>query len=295
MVVPLGEREAVLPIVAVQREFGITLDSDDGRMLAMIAASLDFVSALRVGDPLPSEVLSGAASWTPDPEHLRIATARLHLQLIDWLSPDGGNRPELDAISLLAVAEDPRLREQVQDALIQAAATLGLESAADVVQRIEQLGGELAYIEALRDRLLRRGRAMAAKVERLSRGWRGGATQIETLGQVKRLSGIALRQLAARFQELDRQTGEVMAALRNVEGQQAVIRAHRDWLYRSQRAWEPILAEWDAAGEVDEGTLALLNRTYRFLAPRFMPVTEWISVLNPSRTAVVNRSPRMIW
>ena len=127
MVVPLGEREAVLPIVAVQREFGITLDSDDGRMLALVAASLDFVSALRVGDPLPSEVLSGAASWTPDPEHLRIATARLRLQLIDWLNPDGGNRPELDAISLLTVAEDPRLREQVQDALIQAAATLGLE------------------------------------------------------------------------------------------------------------------------------------------------------------------------
>ena len=55
-------------------------------------------------------------------------------------------------------------------------------------------------------------------------------------------------------------------------------RTNRDWLYRSQRAWQPVLDEWDdAAGEFDEGSRALLGRTYRFLAPRYMPVTEWLS------------------
>ncbi|HEX5326924.1 MAG TPA: hypothetical protein VFW75_09680 [Acetobacteraceae bacterium] len=295
VVIPLGERDAVLPFTALEREFNIPPDSEDGRMLHLIAASLDFVSVLRSGDPLPSEVVSGAASWKPDPGHLQIATARLRMQLIEWLDADSGRRSGMDATSLLAAAEDPALRRLVQTAIGRAATALGLASPTDVVQRIERLGGELAYIEALRDRLLRRAQAMAAKIERLSRGWHGGASQVETVGQVKRLSAIALRTIAGRFEELDGQTSEVITALRNVESQQALIRGHRDWLYRSQRAWEPILHEWDRTGEMDGGTLALLHRTYRFLAPRFMPVTEWISTLHPARKPSLNSSARMIW
>ncbi|HEX5326077.1 MAG TPA: hypothetical protein VFW75_05375 [Acetobacteraceae bacterium] len=295
VVISLGERDAVLPFAALEREFNIPPDSEDGRMLDLIAASLDFVSVLHSGDPLPSEVVSGAASWKPDPEHLQIATERLRMQLIEWLDAGNGRRCGMDATSLLAAAADPALRRLVQTALGHAAATLGLASPADVVQRIERLGGELAFIEALRDRLLCRARVMAAKIERLSRGWHGGASQIETLGQVKRLSAIALQTIAGRFEELDGQTSEVITALRNVESQQALIRGHRDWLYRSQRAWEPILREWDVADEINGGPLTLLHRTYRFLAPRFMPVTEWISTLHPSRKPSVNASARMIW
>ena len=67
MVVLLGEREAALPLRALQREFDIADESEDGRMLALIAASLDFVTSLRLGDALPAEVLSGEASWEPTP------------------------------------------------------------------------------------------------------------------------------------------------------------------------------------------------------------------------------------
>ncbi len=297
MVVQLGEREAALPLRSLQREFGITDESEDGRMLARIAESLDFVSVLRPGDPLPSEVLTGEASWTPDPLHLEIAQTRLRVSLVEWLNAGAGaDHPMLDAGSLLAVGNDPAVRAQVQTALARAAEALGLEASAEVVGLLETLGRELAYIEALRDRLLRRVRAMAAKIERLARGWRSDASHIETLTQVKRLTALALRQITARFDELDAQTGEVMAALRNVESQRAFIRSNRDWLYRSQRAWEPILAHWDtASGSFDEGTLALLGRTYQFLAPRFMPVTEWISATRPGQPAKVNKSPRMIW
>ena len=56
-----------------------------------------------------------------------------------------------------------------------------------------------------------------------------------------------------------------MATLRNASSQRAFIRANRDWLYRSQRAWQPTLDEWDAAGaEYDDGTRGLLSRTYGF-------------------------------
>jgi hypothetical protein len=295
MVVSLGEREAVLPLLSVQREFKIDPESEDGKMLELIAASLDFVSALRVGDPFPTEVLTGAASWEPDPHHLEIATGKLRLQLVEWLNTSSGERVVTDPGTLMAVAEDAKLRAHVQRALCHAAEALALDSASQVVERIERLGRELAYIEALRDRLLRRVREMSAKVDRLARGFRGGATQIETLGQVKRLTAIALRQIGARFEELESGTRDVITALRQVEYAQTFIREHRDWLYRSQRAWEPVLADWEAANGAGEGTLALLGRTYRFLAPRFMPVTEWVSALHPRRVPKAKPPPRMVW
>jgi len=86
MIVMLGDREAALPLRSLQNEFGIDNDSPDGRMLALIAGALDFVSCLRIGDPLPAEVLSGKASWEPDQAHLQLASAKLRLQLVGWLN-----------------------------------------------------------------------------------------------------------------------------------------------------------------------------------------------------------------
>lgn len=296
MVVQLGDREAALPLRSLQREFGIPDDSEDGRMLAMIAASLDFVAGLHPGDPLPAEVLTGAASWDPSPTHFQIANARLRLQLVAWLR---GNDTEatipLDPQSLLAAADDPGLRQQVQDGFRRAAEVLQQPTAEAVVALLEDLGRELAYIEALRERLLGRVQTMAAKLERLTQGFRGDASQLETLTQVRRLTGVALKQIGVRFAELDTQTGEVVAALRNLESQRTFIRSNRDWLYRTQRAWQPVLLDWDQAGfGFDEHTRALLLRTYQFLAPRFMAVTEWNSLTRLIRKQEASKR-RMIW
>src|SRR5690349_22334762 len=86
MVVKLGDKEAAIPLRSLQREFAIADDSVDGRMLGLIAQSLDFVSILRVGDALPAEVLNGQASWEPEAIHLEIAKARLQWQLVAWLN-----------------------------------------------------------------------------------------------------------------------------------------------------------------------------------------------------------------
>lgn len=293
----LGDRAASIPLPSLMREFDIPEDSPDGQMLTLIEESLDFVSLLRPDDPLPCEVLTGEASWGPDPIHYEIASTRLRLQLIDWFSAgSGAERKGLDAASLLQIADDPQLKLQVQQAMSSAAEALELAGANVVIDLLEMLTRELAYIEALRDRLLGRVRSLADRIARISRGFRGDANKVDTITQVRRLSGIALRSLALRFQELDTQTGEVMAALRNVDHQKAFIREHRDWLYRSQRAWETILEQWDSAGEeLDSAMFALLSRTYQFLAPRFMPVTEWISATTPGRASAVNKAPRMVW
>jgi hypothetical protein len=295
MVVHMGDKEAAIPLRAMQREFGIQDDSDDGRMLGLIVQSLDFIAGLRIGDPLPPEVLSGQASWEPDALHLQIANARLQWQLVSWLNcGTSADAPSLDPDSLLQVADDPARRQLVQQAFAKAAEALGLPDREAVLHLVEELAQELAYIEALRDRLLRRVKVMAEKLNRIAQAFRGDATHLETLTQVRRLAATALKQISRRFDELDAQTGEVMPALRNTDGQRTFIRSNRDWLYLAQRAWQPLLLEWDVAGiSFDDGILMLLNRTYQFLAPRFMPVTEWASANGPTQKQGIVR--RMVW
>jgi len=295
MIVKLGEREAAVPLRSLQREFAIPDESDDGHMLALIAQSLDFVAALRIGEALPTEVLSGQASWQPDEMHLKIANAKLQWQLVTWLnSGTGGDTPQLDAESLLQVADDPARRQQVQEAFAKAAESLGLPGKEDVVRQVEELAQELAYIEALRDRLLRRVKLMSDKLNQMAQTYRGDGSHLETLTQVRRLTATALKQITHRFEELDAQTGEVMAALRNADSQRVFIRSNRDWLYRTQRAWQSLLQEWDLAGiGFDEGILLLLSRSYQFLAPRFMSVTEWVTTMRPAKKRGGGR--QMVW
>ena len=273
MVVSLGEREAVVPLRALQREFGIADDSEDGRMLGLVAESLDYVCGLSLGDRLPSEVLSGKASWEPTLEHRRRAFNIVRLQLLTWIDPDAADPARGDPIQRLE--NEPALRQQVQLAFERAAAELGLADGAAVVPLVEELAGEHAYIEALRDRLLRPIQAMVARLERLAGNQRGDSQRLETGNRVLRLATTARDRFQARFDEVAAQTGEVMSALRNMESQQAFIRSNRDQLYRAQRAWQPLLDNWADTAAEDELPWDLVNRSYQFLAPRYMPVSEW--------------------
>jgi hypothetical protein len=298
MVVRLGERDAAIPLRAMQREFGIADDSEDGRMLALIAQALDFVTGLRPGDELPPEVLTGEASWSPDDVHRRIAAMRVQLALIDWLRPEratGGGR-EMTESAILRAEHDPLIRAQIQEAFARAAGELGLPGPQDVVGLVEELAHELGYIEALRHRLLRPVELMATRLGQVARAWRGTGGRSDTLMQVRRLTGIALRQLAERFADLDARTDAVITALRDIESQRAFIRINRDWLYRSQRAWQPILDAWCAPDlPEDEALPPLLSRSYRFLAQRTLPAQEWTLMAGFARRRKVPERAQMVW
>ncbi len=284
MSVHLGEREAFIPLNSLRREFAIADDTPDGRMLELIGTSLDFVTSLQPGDKLPLEVRTGEASWRPSASHRIVAGDRLRRQFV------AGNIGAGEA----AVGDELALHQNVLAAAHHAAIELGLAQASDVVALIDDMAQELAYIEALRDRLLTRveqaGRCCAA----LSRGGRINVGLTETVRQVVRLISIAYRQLRTRFEDVDAQTGETMNMLRNVESQRRFIRFNRDWLYRSQRAWDPLLTLWDAAPQViDDATALLFAQTYQFLAPRFMPTKEWPTGTRQKRRAPV--SAGMTW
>ncbi|MCX7378105.1 MAG: hypothetical protein NTY94_15355 [Alphaproteobacteria bacterium] len=292
MVVTLGDREAVVPLRALQREFGIGDDSADGRMLGLIAESLDYVCGLSLGDKLPSEVLTGRASWDPSAEHKRLAINIIRLQLLSWIDPEAADPAKGDP--LLRLENDPALRQQVQLAFDRAATELGLPDRDAVVVLVQELAGELAYIEALRDRLLRPVRAITNRLERLVAAYRGDSQRQESASRVTRLAITARQTFQERFDELAAQTGEVMSALRNMESQQAFIRSIRDQLYREQRAWQSILDGWAASDPAEEVPWDLIMRTYQFLAPRYMPVTEWTPVSRNVRPTA-KQAPTMSW
>ena len=288
MVIPLGEREAAVPLRALQREFGIADESPDGRMLGLIAEALDYVTGLRIGDKLPDEVLSGRASWRPDGKFRRIAAGKLRLQLIAWVDPSAD--ASADASALERLETDPAMRARVQRAFEQAAKALELSGPQAVMAVVEGIAEELSFIEALREELFARAQAMAIRLGTLSAGGTVNVERQTMMTRVRKLTHLALEQIAARFADVDAQTGEVMATLRNADSQRAFIRSNRDWLYRSRRAWEPILADWAAAPAVlDDVAWLRVGRTYQFLAPRFMPVQEWEQPAGPRQA---RRAPK---
>ena len=285
LITSLGEREAALTLPAVQRLLGIVDDSADGRMLASIAQALDYVTELRPGDPLPAEVGSGAASWEVTPAHLRRAILRLRLGLLIGFSER--NTAPLDDAALERAVADPALRRQIQGAFASAAHALGLADAEAVIPLLAALAQELAFIEALRERLLSRLQAAVRTIDDASHGWRGDEYHMDMLIQVRRLLAAALTQIAARFAVLAACCEPVIEMLRAIEAHRAMIRSSRDWLYRTQRAFEPILADWDVAPpHINACFWPRVILTYRFLAPRFMVSQKW-----PHRQRVQSHPP----
>ncbi len=286
MAVSLGEREAQLPLGALRREFGIEDDSPDGRMLDLIDSALHYVPSLAPGDKLPSEVLTGEASWRPSPKHVRLAATRMRLNLVEWLSPHSRwAAVKRDEITLLRLADDAGLKAEVTALAIPAARRLELRDAANVLRLLDEMSQEMAYIEALRQRLLERVEGLCRRMAGILAARRNMAVvPSDTLAQVHRLALLAYKQLHDRFDDIDAQTGEFGSFIRNADNQRAFIRSNRDWLYRTQRTWDAILGHWEQAGEAVEDIAALLAKTYQFLAPRFMPTKQW-QTTKPERVA----------
>ena len=270
--------DVVVPLHAIGPLFGLAPDSADARMLTLIEQALKFVPFLRLGDALPSEVVTGEASWEPSVLNHQVAVTRLQRLLVNWIGSKSASAitPQM----LTASLDDPSVRMLLQEAMGRAGAELGIPGGGTAVAHlIEALAGELAFIEALRERLLDPIRGMVRRLGRASGDPAMSGSRRETLLQVTRLGMAALAQVVGRFEDVDGQTCEIVPALRNLERQRSFLRPHRDWLYSMLLAWTPLLRAWDEVpgGAVDEGLWKVIEESYRFLAPRYMAVQEWQS------------------
>jgi len=273
-IVKLGDEQLSLPLAGIQREFQIDPKSHDGVMLSLLSKGLKFVKGLRIGDPVPKEVTTGEASWEPKDKHRQIAYHRLAMQLLGWLSGDEHVISNPD--ELLQVAGEPTFRKRVNDAFGEAARKLGLENKEAVTELIMSLSTELAYIEALRDEFHAMER-MHRKTEVLRKLYKDEHSQLENANSMIRLVALAVKDFTEKFETVDAQTGEIMAALRNLDTVKVYLRTRRNELRTRLVAWHDLLVKWqDHPMKPTRETEDLVGETYRFLAPRYMPVDEWV-------------------
>lgn len=265
-----------LPFRGILREFKIAEDSADARMLDQVTKALKYVKGLRLGDPLPKEILTREASWELSERHLKIAYQRVSVQLVNWMT--GGQDVVTDPEELLQLADDPQIKKTVNKAFGEAAEKLGLgrDHKEEVINHVETLAHELAYIEALRDRF-RHVVKMETKIQDLRRLYGRERSVLEIADQVARLGERAVADFQEAFLEVDAQTGEILSVLRNLDSQIAFIRDKRDDIHAKLMAWDDVLTEWDKV-EIKMSTDKpdLLRRAYQFLAPRYMAVKEWV-------------------
>lgn len=312
MVMSLGERNAALPLRSLQRELSIADDSPDGRMLGLIAQALDFVPQLGLGDRLPQEVLTGEAHWSPAPHHQWLASSRLQIGLLSWLSQDklstgmvslstGPVDPATFQQTMQKLITDPDLRQAVHEAFEQAADMLGLPGAAQAVALVEQLAKELSYIEALRESLLGRVQALVrllarAQSARLIDRRLAGQQRGNTLHRVAFLATSALAQFARRFDTIDAQTGEVLPMLRNAPQHIIFIRQQRDALFIDAQGWQSTLSAWEETPSFqDPAFWDRLSQTYHVLARSHMPLTQWRSSTPGPNPARASGLAKMAW
>lgn len=274
LAVDLGDIKATLGFETLRRSFGIAPDSPDGRLLDAVARGLKYVRRIRPGDAIPAELLDGSASWKVEPRHVAISKGRIAAGLLAWI----GQGAKADSpVEFAALADDTGAKLKIQAAFGKLAARLGLpdERREEVVDMVDLLAEELAYIEALRERV-----ALARKLVELFKRLRGPYKRERgALGHLERAVQLLERPVVDyenRIAMVDAQTGETANAILNLHRQIDFVRETRDLLHAETMRWDDLLAGWEDPGE--ERAAAQQRKiaaTYRFAARHFPVASEW--------------------
>jgi hypothetical protein len=276
MMMPLEGGDVSLRLDGIKKELDLKPDDHDYITLDTINDALNYVRGIRIGDPVPSELLSGRASWEVLQKDRETAHNRVTMQLVAWMS---GGEDELitDPDQLAQIVDDPKTREKISAAFTEVAKALGLEKdrREDVIALVANLAEELSYIETLRSKL-HGVENINDIVNELAQKYKTEMSVMETITPVTRLFKIALDGLHETFEEVDAQTGEIVAVLKNITAQTKFIRKARDDLHRRLWAWESLIEDWgQTMVKRSKHNELLLEELYRFLAQRFLPTQEW--------------------
>lgn len=273
--VPLGDVRATLPVDTVAGSFAIKANSADAELLQVVKRSLKFVKEIRPGDSIPSEILDGTASWKVEPHHREIAQARITVQLVSWMS--GKPMESVGVEELESLATMPETKKKVQEAFEVMAEKLGLgrDKKQEVVAKIEELGREMAYIEALRER--------ATKIQKLYAGfnvlvgvYKRERSILEDINRVRILMKKPVTEIVDIFDQIDANTGEILTTMKKFPLQIKYIRDMRDDLHHRFMRWDGMLEQWSGMSLERSADLDRLTRvTYQFAARHFPLNTEW--------------------
>jgi hypothetical protein len=275
MVVQLESQDAVLPLRSVAREFKVEPGSADGKMLELIEQALDFVVLLRLGDKLPSELDGGQASWEPSEQDRRIAASQVRHNLVRCVFARMRRTVTVKGGATPGWEEEAHNRVLLQQAINGAAAQIEGTNEAEIATRVDSLNTEMAYIECMRRTLVRGINGPREKLLRIKLGEVPIARQ-ETVKQVQTLARRGLAEITTRFDSVDQRLDDVLAMVRDLPPAVAWLRTQRDWQFRTNHAWTPVFTDWaNAPSNFDDFLWRVVERTYTFLAPRYMSFQEW--------------------
>ena len=146
-----------------------------------------------------------------------------------------------------------------------------------IVDLIENLAEELAFIETLREQF-RNVLSMEAKIKRVRNGASKQRSILDNATSVAKLTSKAVREFRDEFDTIDGQTSEIISVLKNIVSQKEYIRSVRDSLYCRLAAWPPgRLVAWSpgrlgrSAARLGPPVGADRNR-YTGPAARYLPV-----------------------
>jgi hypothetical protein len=273
--VPLGALKGMMDLQLVRSSFSIKAGSPDDEVLTVVGKSLKYVKDIRPGDTIPNELLDGSASWSVSDQHRMIAKNRLMLQLASWVT--GRETVVTDMEHLQQVVEDPAMKKNISDGIAKMAGQLGLpeEKKEEVLDRIDKLARELCYIEALRSRL-NELKLIPLKLREIEHYFRRNKTLGQEVQQIIRLIRPPLQAYSGHFDQVDAQTGEIVAALKNLDNQINYVRESRDELHQKFMVWDKMHEKWrEVVIEVGEEPLELIHETYRFAAHNFLQPKSW--------------------
>lgn len=273
--VQIGDLDASIPLYSISHEFGIDEDSPDGLLLKTVSRGLAYVKDIRPGDAIPRELLDGSASWSVEERHKEKARNKLMVQVARWAT--GVKFDHLDEATIQEELAKPESKERIQKGFSEIAAKLGFGESRkqEVVDLIETLARELAYIEALRERFQSAG-AIQSKLRQVSSLYRGDRQFQAEIQRINSLLDAPVSQYRFIFEHVDGQTGELLATLKTFDKQLDFIREQRDELHRNMLIWDDVIDLWTI--EISMKSKAIreaAQKTYRFVAQNFPQTQDW--------------------
>jgi hypothetical protein len=281
--VRMGAVQVSVPMERLTREFQIASDSPDDRMLTAVRRALRLVKQVRPGDSIPSELIDGTASWTIDPRHFAIAFGRLRLMLISWAS--GGGTPPTSLDELEQILEDPSTRDRLTRASQLLGEQLGIADPARVLDGLDDVARDLAYIEALREHAGKL-RAISAAATRLASVYRSERSVMDVLVRVSALMPIPISEMDKAFSGVEALTRDVADVLRDATRSVSAIRTARDEIRHRLMRWEEIFVDWPENGhQRGDAAEQAIRRLYVFLSRHYRPEVSWSSAPASTRSA----------
>ena len=273
--VKVGDLEASVPLESLCTEFGIEEDSQDGKLLVTVRKGLNYVKDIRPGDTIPRELLDGSASWSIEEKHLERAKNRLMAQIAKWVSGENVSMEESDIQAELAKSET---KARIQNGVADIAEKLGLgkERKQEVLDLVDRVARELAYIEALRDRFAHAS-AIQTKLLQVIALHRGDRQFTSEVQRVRTLMEPPIRDFSFIFDQVDAQTGEILTVLRSYDKQINFIREMRDELHKKIMIWDEVIETWELdLSTRSKGIREAVQSTYRFVAYNFPQAQDWM-------------------